>query len=347
MYSDSANITGLKIVDNGDYLNSQYCAAEKDKKIINYFPYEVNEYGFNDGRIYVSKKIEIDNTVERVFLLRLVNDKTSLYYYKGKNLTTFFLEKDSTTFIELPKYNLNNQKNDFHKDLAEWTSGCPYIQDATKLVSYNKKSMTKLIKNFNSCKPLPFPIFRYGILFGIGTNKLENYSSDIFDYKYQTAYIPGIFIDYPLDMSNFSLHTDLFYEKNDYNYSYNQPSYDINMMVNTTSINMPVLIRYTYPSMKLRPFVNAGFIFTYNIINNSKLITSTPSNHSDIVGTNIDENPRISKSQIGLAIGCGVEYKLNYKHSLFIEFRSNNIFSLHTTEVLNKTEFQLITGVNI
>jgi opacity protein-like surface antigen len=158
--------------------------------------------------------------------------------------------------------------------------------------------------------------------------------------------------NYPINMSDFSLHADLNFTKS--GYSYNSESYNNNLslnqniifLANTSSINLPVLLRYTFPYMHIKPFLNVGLIYTYNIINSTAIYTSTiyP---TYIETSTIDKTSLISKSQLGFSCGTGVEYKLNNRHAVFIELRYNKLHSSSSDYILNKSEFQIITGINI
>jgi hypothetical protein len=279
-----------------------------------------------------------------------------LYYYRGKTTKTFYWEKDSTKFYELPKYHKDHPEINFRKDLEYLTGDCENVRNATKLVSYNIKSLTKLVTNYNNCVLKPFQYFRYGLLLGYGLNKLEtstfklNSTANI-NFKNEGDFLPGIFIDYPIEMSNFSLHSDLYFTKNGYSYISNYTDKDLKQkntafVANTTSINIPVLVRYTFPTMDVRPFLNAGLIYTYNIKNSTSIYTSTiyP---TYIETTEIDKTSHISKNELGISFGVGIEYVLNNKHSVFFELRHNKLFSLPNEYNFNKSEFQLIVAVNI
>ena len=354
--ADTLKCIGCIVVDNGEYLNSQFCAVEKGSDIIKYTPEEVKEYGFNDGRVYISKVIHVADSIKKVFLLRLVKGKLTLYFYRGKEIKTFYWEKDSTSFFELPKYHRDRRDINFRNDLEYLTSDCKNVSSAIRLVSYTANSLSELVRNYNDCKPKPFANFRYGVLLGYGMNKLEMssfHSNSIasIDFRYQGNVLPGIFIDYPIKMSDFSFHTDLYFTKSGYSYNSNYTEKDLlnknsAFVANTTSINIPVLIRYTLPTMGVRPFLNAGIIYTFNISNNTGLYTSTiyP---TYIESTESNVTSLITKNQLGFTAGGGIEFKVNNAHSVFIELRYNKLYSLPNEYMLNKSDIQLITGLNI
>lgn len=354
--TDSIYSIGDNIIDNGDLLNARICTVEGNKGVIRYTPDEVKEYGFKDGRIYVSKTIFADDSLRKVFMLRLVKGKFTLYYYRGKTTKTFYWEKDSTKLYELPEYHKDHPEINFRNDLEYLTSDCENVRAATKLVSYNIKSLTKLVTNYNNCVLKPFQHFRFGLFLGYGMNKLETSTFKLnsianINFNFVGGFLPGIFIDYPIEMSNISLHTDLYLTKNRYSYNFNYVDNNLFAMntvfvANTTSINIPVLFRYTFPTMHVRPFLNAGFIYMYNIKNSTGIYTSTiyP---TYIESTEIDEISHISKNEFGISTGAGIEYKLNNEHAVFFELRYNKLFNISNDSDLNKSEIQLIVGINI
>lgn len=251
--TDSTSSIGVKITDNGAILNARFCTVETVKGTIQYTPNEVKEYGLDDGRIYISKTIFADDSLRKVFMQRLVKGKFTLYYYRGKTSKTFYWEKDSTKFYELPKYHKDQPEINFRNDLEYLTGDCENVRNAIKLASYNIKSLTELVTNYNNCVLKPFQYFRYGLLVGYGLNKLETSTFKLnsmanINFMNEGGFIPGIFIDYPIEMSNFSLHSDLYFTKNGYSYISNYTDKDLKQkssafVANTTSINVPVLVR--------------------------------------------------------------------------------------------------------
>lgn len=356
IFKDSTLVYQDKITDNGEDLNSQYCTVDTGKEEIHYTPDQISEYGLNDGRVYVAKSIYMDYAWKKVFLLRLAKGKLSLYSYKGKSTVTFFWEKDSIHIYELPKYHKDNPEMNFRNDLEYLTSDCEIVQKSIYRVRYNSTSLTELINNYNECKQKPFVFFRYGILLGFGLNKLENSAfhttiASSVNFRYESNILPGLFADYPIHMSDFSIHADLYFTKSGYSYKNNFAvdeftQKNIDFVANTTTINIPVLIRYTLPFMEIKPFLNAGLVYAYNFKNSTVIYNSTifPTykESSGLEGTSM-----ISKNQVGLSAGGGMEFKLNEKHAVFIELRYNQLNCIPNQYSLSKSEFQLITGLNL
>jgi hypothetical protein len=325
--TDSVLTAGIKIIDGGDSENSEVCQVKIDGKTYRFSPFELKEYGFDNGRIYVSKNIYIpDSSAKKVFLERLVKGNTSLYYYKRKTTKVFLIERDSSKLIELPKIDKETNTVTFHEKLLEITTDCQNISEATKLVTYDKKSFTKLFQRYNSCELRPFPFLKYGIIFGYATSKMsftpssELHYSDKFTYTYDPGITVGIFIDKPVYMSDFSIHSELLFSRNGYSYNWSDENHDVDLVINLTSISIPVLIRYSYPSIKGRPFINVGGTYVNNIRKNcSEYEAVITGNAINIKKYN--EESTITSNLLGFTVGGGFQYKLNYKNNASIELR--------------------------
>jgi hypothetical protein len=345
--SDSTKTTGIDLVDGGEIINSRFCQVKSKGKIIQYSPYQVKEFGLKNGRVYLSKEIQLSDSVERVFLERLSEGRANLYYFKSKEFKTFFLEKDSTSFLEIPKLNKDNVT--FNKQLIDLSPDCINIKDAINFVSYNKKSFSRIITRYNNCELKPFPHFRYGLIAGYEFAKLipvsDNSIGELihFDFSYDGGFLPGLFIDSPISVSDFSLHFEFYYSRHGYSYNKIVDSKDLDFVGNISSLRFPVLIRYSYPSNKYRPFINLGGILTFNIKNESLLYESTVLNNiieiNDIQNTSL-----IGKYQAGYSLGAGIEYCFSLKRSLFAELRYNKLYD--GVKVFNESVINLMTGIN-
>jgi len=350
----NTSIIGINLVDEGDILNSRNCQFSKEGITYNYSPSEVNEYGFKDGRVYVSKAIHITNTfTKRVFLLRLVKSNTSLYYYKSRANKTFYIEKDSTLFMELPKLDREDKKINFHNKLLVFTSDCQNVSDATKLVTYSKKSLSELIRRYNNCELKPFPFFKYGTFLGYGISKISSspktgntYLNKI-NFKFDPGFILGLFIDYPISFSNFSLHTELQYSKNRYLYNWIVENKENDLLIKTTALSSPLLLRYSYPSKKIRPFINSGFIYSYYLKNDNILdVIISKGDLTKIIETSESKYFFTSKNLVGFSIGGGTQYELNCKNIVSIELRYEKLLGTSEFNSSDKNSFQVISSIN-
>ncbi|MCT4685893.1 outer membrane beta-barrel protein [Vallitalea sp.] len=359
--TDSLTIVGVSLIDGGDIVNSQLCQIEKYDRVEQFTPEEVIEYGFKDGRVYVSKEVMINGVLKRVFLEQLVRGKKSLYYYRGKKIKTFFIQKDSTLFTEITKNGYS--KKNYSEQLISLTKDCPNVLNACKLTSYNKKTLTKLFQRYNKCEFKPFPHIKFGVLIGYEMVKLiltkekvyevsklipsgkEENELKYFDFRYDGGFLLGIFIDKPISASDFSFHMELLFGK--HNYSYNRVENDINFdfVTKFTSINIPIQLRYVYPSNKIRPYVNTGIVGMY-LVKNKYSLYKELLNNKIIEVENVETKPMISNMQIGYVIGGGFEYNLNYRKSIFMELRYKSLYNNRDYEFRGTSAFSLQIGIN-
>lgn len=346
--SDRTTSIGIELVDNGDLINSRQCVVKMGDKIIKYSPDEVDEYGFKNGRVYISKEIEVGDSSKRVFLHRLKSGKATLYFYREKGVETYFIQKDGTLFIEIPKKNKAGER--FTVQLSRLTNDCSNVHDACNFVSYNKRSLAKLISRYNLCELKPFPHLRYGLLTGYELStlipaKVQAFDLENFDYFFDGSFSLGLFIDKPLFVSSVSFHSELIFSRNGFSIDESVENRDLDFVANYSSLKVPILIRYTYPSKKIRPFINIGAVGTYLTRNETFLYQAT------IVGSTINisiaETPKmLSDKQLGYVIGGGIEYNFNYKSSLFFELRYCNQYFPGKYEFHGISTYSLCTGLN-
>jgi hypothetical protein len=342
---DSIATVGIRVIDRGAIQNARQCQiGEKNKKLI-YSPDEVEEYGFDDV-VYVSRIIKINNEEKKVFLERLNKGKINLYYYRDRHGRTYFLEKGSGKLVELSKN--DNEKNSFKDLLKYYVLDCDSINDALKLLRYNKAALSIFVNQYNLCIRKPFPFIRYGLTIGYGVAQPEylKISDEVLRntvFKKDKSFNIGLFTDIPILHSYFSLHSELYFQKNAFS-GHSVIDKTVNdILINTSSINIPLLIRYTYPSLKLRPYVNIGGSFTYNIRNNNAVCKATIFNN--IIAEEFNNSTIYSEKQIGYTVGSGIQYNIDYRKSIFFELRFNNLYGL-TKETYGNKNFQGIIGIN-
>jgi len=364
--------SGANIIDGGEQLNSEYCQVQTGNKIVKYTPDEVVEYGLKNGDIYIAKEIKISDSFKTVFLRRLIHDKTSLYYLNANNTTTFFVEKDSVTLIEIPKTSLENKELNYKDLLSEQTKDCEYVSSAIKRISFNEKSLSRFVKYYNNCNDNPFPFFKFGFVAGYEMNKLsipkslESGHLPRYNYKYEGAFHYGLFFDNPIkNHENYSFHTEIIFIKNSYTYSYYDlvTNSDINMSVKTSSVSIPLLARYSFVSKKITPFINLGLVYNYhynnentlNIVNLDEIPeieapVSDPSKAiptSDTETVNVDDFIANPSSHVGYAIGGGIEIATKSRTSIFMELRYKKLYDFTDNETLNMNGLQLMFSFNL
>jgi hypothetical protein len=341
--------TGMNLIDNGDEENSKSCQVKTGSVIYKFTPLEVKEYGFKNGRAYVSKELQVQGVSKSVFLERLAKGKTSLYYYCSEGNAMFYLEKPDGKLYEIPEY--NDEGKSYKQLIKDLTNDCEGVNGYVQYLSYRKKSMANLLSRYENCAQRPFPHFRYGLNLGYNFTMLNiptgftNQTFEGFDFKYETGSSIGLFVDNPIKNSDFTYHGEIEYSKSGFSYSDYGPFGGYDFVSNIHSLKLPLLVRYTYPSNHISPFVDVGGAITYNFINKSFLYQSTIS--GNMVDIAIVNGPGyIGDMQFGYSCGAGFEFKLITKQFLFFEFRFNQSTGLGEVKTLGNSTINLITGIN-
>ncbi len=346
--TDSTMLVSVKIIDNGRIENGRWCVALKGNKTEKYSPDEVKMYGFNKERIYWSKTIIYGGTPDKYFLEQLSDGKLKLFYFADKKYNTFYIEEDSTSFQELAKGNKSDDSY-FQKQLQQISSDFPEIYNNAKYVHYNRRALSKFVNEYNNREYKPFPYFKIGLVGFKEMSEFDLSKSASLDNvgqincKYDNSFGAGVFTDIPIRVSNFSFHLEILYTKHNYSFSSETNNEIIDFATNFSSVKVPILLRYTYPSKKISPFINTGAIWAYNTDKKTKFFeTKFAGNIIEI--EDIADKSIVADTQKGFSAGMGIEYRLNYKHSMFFEVRFNRLLS--DNKSLNNQDIQFLASFN-
>jgi hypothetical protein len=348
LITESTQTYGINIVDGGDSQNSKFCILDQGGKFLQYSPSEVLEYGLKNGKVYISKSIQIADTSERVFLERVIKGNISLFYYGGSGHRKYFIGNGSSKLVELVNDKPGDPASSYRVLLKNATRDCQLINDDLKQVRFTKTSLTKFFTLYEKCGEKIFPSFRCGMMFGyelsklIPSVKMAPYLND-FSYEYDGGFTPGLFIEEPILMSNFSLHAEMYFSHFSYSLTETVNNRNIEFSANISSTKIPLLIRYYHHISKNRIFINTGVIIADNYKNDnyfnglslsSKKVTSNVSGQSEF----------IQKTQVGYVIGSGLEFKLGSRNFLFIELRYDRLAG--KSDTMDNSEIHLLTGIN-
>lgn len=326
--------SGVTLISGTDDENTRFCHVKSGTTITKYTPYEVIEYGFEDGRVFVSKEIVLpDGSGSRVFLEQLGKGNANLYYFKDGPKKSFYLEKESLPLTEIIK---GSQVGLYRDQLKSLINDCKNMDDAFGRLNYNKKSMAILIKRYNECDDAIYPYTKFGFYFRFGYSSLNykpvNGYEFISDYDFNYEFSPGIglFIDKPVT-GNLSFLLELNYFQNEYNYSNNTTN---KFKAQIYSLNMPLIFRYYLSSGNLRPYLNAGFYLSRNL-SNSSIVIENQDYSEDVT------NSLMQKLQVGYTIGVGLEMMAKKRISYFIELRNSGTFA----SGFSKINFEFFAGL--
>lgn len=346
-------VVGVRIKDNGDIRNARICLVFSGGKEYEFTPQDISEYGF-DNRVYVSEEIKVNNSEKKVFLERLADGDASLYYYRARGIKLLFIRQANGELIEIPRAENRHKKKTHRELLREIANDCEHTQNVSKLVSYNKNSMTQFVDYYNECEPGFFSFTRFGILSGasmkrhIASKSNPNEFASGINYNYTPVFSFGVFLDHPLYPGNFSYNTSLNINRTEVLYHGKLQNDYTALYIKSTSLHLPLLLRYTLNKAKTRPFVNTGPMLWYNIQNEANFYKASFL-INDVSVVKLNDHNYITSQGIGFTIGGGVEYNLNYRRALSLELRYTKKFALGRDDLifLNSSAFQLVTAINL
>lgn len=353
--SENRTVSGIQIQDNGQRNNSSYCYIKTGTGFQKFTPDEISEYKLSNGTRYISKEINIDGEPRKVFLEILVDRDNKLYYYKGNGISTFFIEKPHEDLIELPKRNAGNQKQGYSDYLLYITDDCETLSTDISKVKYTKKSLSTIMESYNSCitglfpEEVPKSNLNFGFQTGIGIIKLKpkrnssNFPSE-FDYHYENMVSIGLFLSTPLKSERFILKTDLYYFQRQY--LYNQFVVSENNVVKgfIASLSLPVLIKYSINTRRLKPFLNMGSLFNIDLVDKFRIYNTVAFN--DVITTETLMDRSGMGMNIGPTIGIGIQYPLKNRTELLFELRYNRTFEIASQNLSGTSEFHIFMGIS-
>jgi hypothetical protein len=352
-YTNKSLHVGLQIEDQGQTKNAISChVSSNGDKITKYSPYEVTEYGFKDGRVYIARDIQSKDTVKRVFLERLVNGKLTLFLYKGFDYKEFYLEKDSGVLIPLIRGGKNNNEPDYRETLGKCTGDCAALQEDLNLVIYNDKSLISFTEAYNKCESGKLPYIKYGVMFGYVSTSLLVSSGVRYEFlKGSQIGSDGslnlsFFIDYPIGRKGFSFHPEIQYIRNNFDYY----RYNVNqtwLVINTSCINFPLMFRYTLPvaSSKVAPYINAGCQASFLLKNDCHVLEDSMVG-SIIVAEDLYKAELLAPFYVGYVTGAGLQFNIHHRINFFAEFRYSKSYAALEPTLMDKGEYFLLTGIS-
>jgi len=346
--TDSSKVEGVSLITGGNMINYQYCQILDNDKIIKLTPDEVKEYGFDNGKVFVSKEIEDMFKTKRVFLELLSSGDINLYFYENKYRKVFYLERENT-FIDLMSFSKDNEQ-DLKETLFEWTQDCSEFEDVVKYVHYNKESLRLFIDKYNNCELKSFPRPRFGITVGYEFSKLM-LSSITYDglnslnSEYSGGITGGILLDVPVFIDIISLHTEVVFSKNIYSYSGIYVNKEVDLLASIYVLKYPVLLRYSHNFNNIRPFADIGFEGAVVLKKEEASYFKTSQNTNLISISSTDISSVINTWHMGYAFGAGFEYRLNSNLSLLFEMRYTTQYGLTSPDSFKTNYFEFSTGI--
>lgn len=292
--------------------------------------------------------LQKDHTaIDSLFLNVLSQGSVSLYFYKDRELKDhFFFQKGTGTITELifQKYaKIQNDGQKFVRDvrqyrgqLRETMTDCEKLNSHILKATYTKQSLTNIVNDYNSCASVSQSTYkkatekvklRIGLLAGMSkTSFLQTYGKTKINYT--DSYNPVLGMSFnlilPRNRTSWSIYADIFWKS----FSTKAAKTSSNLFERTLEVNEAktnVMVRYSFPTNGIRPFINAGA--STSLLINAK---------GNILTYNDDDYKDFDKLMIGLQGGVGAAYK---KYTL--EVRYENTKSVFSGDITGTSEHNL------
>jgi hypothetical protein len=352
-YSDTTYHVGSELIDGGQAKNSMFCQVRVGYKgVKTYTPFEVSEYGFKGGRVYLSRDVVVKNSLKRVFLERLVQGKMTLYFYRGDEGRYFYLETDSGKLLPLGKEKSAEGHPQYRETLREKTSDCRPAQASTDLIIFRQGSLTKLVEAYNKCETREIPYWKFGFTFGYVNTTLKVPDGVTLSFlqgssiESDGSMTAGIFFENPLGKSGLSVHYELQYARNNYSY-YRYLTNQYYMVINTSCINIPVLLRYTLggAGSRIHPYVNAGMQAAITMQKDSEVMEDEMDGRV-VVAETFYKSELMGNQYLGYVAGAGLSVKIHHRMNFYTEVRYTGSYAFSQPTCLDKRELFLLTGIS-
>ncbi|MDO1451472.1 outer membrane beta-barrel protein [Rhodocytophaga aerolata] len=322
-------------------------------EVTKYDPTTINAYGLTGDKMYEAKTIPVDSTsTQKAFVELLVKGKISLYRFKNDG--SLYIEKDAKPLQALYQTDIKVYRNglpyiqirkNYIGTLQWYMSDCSQIQKKIDHAKLDYLSLMKIVDAYNHCgqekgslrTKRKFIVISAGAVGGLQVSKMhsstegrglvEYINHAQFGYSLQPS--GGVFIktNFPWITTKISLYAEGQYTKAHYssNYVWTMPNAVVNyreeLAYTLSYLRIPVLLRYTFPRGRIKPFVQAGGTFDFILSQSSRHISEQEWTNTKTVYTFENKPASFNPSFFYGTIGTGLEFSLSKKLWGFIELR--------------------------
>ena len=266
------------------------------------YPYDIDEYGFENGIKFISSTIIYHGEEKKVFLkeVQKVDDSTSIYCYPNSNKDIYYIKKEGYVGTVV------SEKGTEIWELFKNVSKCSNIQEKNiQPLKLNEATINKLYFVYNDCNTNFIQKLQYGITAGVGIGRPK--TIDLYTvYSLGVPTFVGFFMQVPLD-EYFVFRPELLFVRiqNKQNYTGTEQIYRNEDLYTRYSLQLPLLFRYNFnESVKnIIPYLELGPLIDKNL-------------YSSFLKSNF---------QYGFSAGTGFRYKFKAGYSFNIGLRFNHL----------------------
>lgn len=233
----------------------------------------------------------------------------------------------------------NKKNNDFRYTLQEATRQCIALQPAVAEVEFGLRPLTRLVERYNECvgdAPAPSlavrtPLTQLILLAGAGSSRLVLTDDRFFlNVRSNTTAgiqpIIGLGVAVPLSRlsEKLALHVQALYHAQQYETDVVAGAGGVQQYqyrADIRSVRMPLMLRYTWPSGKLRPFAQAGYGVSYLLKNDNEVRRIFGPGQTPLPSQEWGPLMDGSRFEAGLVGGVGLVKTTASHRSLAVELR--------------------------
>jgi len=338
---DSTKIIGVKLIDGGAKSNARFVQLMENGQLIKLMPDKYSEYGLQKGRVYKSFLIDNSGSISNYFLERVSGNKVTFYYLKlPKGESKYYLSDGADSLLkEIP-----NKRAEYTRLFEHEFNDCTGVAKNIQFVKLKRTSITRFSHDYEECQFRPHPHFRYGLMAGINTTRLLSTSEYAqVNFSNSIDFSAGVFADIPINYVGLTFHPELQFKKLGYQHAFNDQSRNYDLVVNYSTVSLPMLFRYTFLKESMSPFLQIGGVYSTAIINDGKLFRYETTGNTTTIEIN---DSVISNAYGGFIIGVGVLKNYAAKNSIFGDLRYTGYYGLEGEESsFNMSEFSLSIGL--
>jgi hypothetical protein len=308
---------------------------------------QVSEFGFNDGKVYLSSFITIDSLTQKVFLRRLVKGNSTLFYYAEGFHKYFFVSMNSNKLILVKK----GRKNEFRKTFSELYDSCSSIKKNCFRADYTPKSLSVITEQFNNCKPGFLPVKQPGVKIGYFNDQLTPVKNSGIQYlsfiKFgnSPALMFSLYYNFPINYSRFSFQPEIGLEFNESTGSYEESGIYADAKVTSTSIVIPLIVKYMLPGPSFSMFFSSGLANNIYVKNNNTFLVASGNSNSVQIEAVIKDG-LMSNFSLGYSLEVGFLIPAGVRNSIELEIRHMSFYGIGTDANINSSQTGILLGYN-
>jgi hypothetical protein len=149
-------------------------------------------------------------------------------------------------------------------------------------------------------------------------------------YSTDWGYMTGLFMNMPINSGNLSISPEIAYIKHHNLASITVQNTTYDLILNFSTIDIPIFLRYSILRKKYTPFIQAGPVYSHNFNNNTSLYKYTVNNNDifiDLINSQV-----IQKNMIGFSLGGGINSSYAGWYGWFGELRYSTHYNINQSK---------------